>query len=322
MTARVVGGAGGWRQAPTGLSFQNDANLSKLDIAKALAASVGETVESNTDTIGVNWSFDPLASAGSNLDTLGDWYMREDGVTVLGTRPELGEFVTTVSEFEGLEGRASCEIEEYQADKFLPGALISAGSLENAIRVRHTRFLYSPTKFIAEVSSVEQKPNRLAEHAARKSRYLGTYLYRIIEQVADRLQLQAIDPVRGIPDQVLVTKAHGIPGVESTCSPAGEALVVFANGNPDKPRVLAYLGASQGETFTAPSVTFTSSTPLPTPEPVALAPAVDDIKAALLAACSAVAAAPNTAGIVGAFATLATALGAITRTGSIVVDAQ
>jgi hypothetical protein len=322
VTARVIGGAGGWRQAPTGLSFQNDANLSKLDIAKALAASVGETVEAESDTIGVNWSFDPLASAGSNLDTIGDWYMREDGVTVLGTRPDLGAFTTTVDDFEGLEGRASCLIEEYQADKFLPGALISAGSLENAIRVRHTRFLYSPTKFIAEISSLEQLPNRLAEHAARKSRFLGTYLYRIIEQVGDRLQLQAVDPVRGIPDQVLVTKAHGIPGVKSTCAPSGEVLVVFANGNPDKPRVLAYLGASAGETFTAPSVTFTSSSPLPTPEPVALAPAVDDIKAALLAACSAVAAAPNTAGIVGAFATLAGALGAITRTGSIVVDVQ
>lgn len=321
-TARVVGGYGGWRQAPTGLSFQNDGNLTKRDVAQALAASVGEQVESDGGTIGINWSFDPLASAGANLDAIGPWYVREDGVTVLGERPELGSFTTIVNEFEGLEGRASCLIEEHQADKFLPGALISAASLENSIRVRHTRFLYSPTKFVVEISSLEQQPNRLAEHAARKNRHLGTYLYRIIEQIGDRLQLQAIDPVRGIPDQALVTKSHGIPGVESTCSPSGEVLVVFANGNPDKPRVLAYLGASQGETFTAPSVTFTSLSPLPTPEPVALAPAVDDIKAALLAACTSVAGAPNIGGVVGAFATLATALGAIERTGSIVVEAQ
>jgi hypothetical protein len=321
-TARVVGGYGGWRHAPTGLSFQNDGNLSKRDVAQALAASVGEQVESDGGTIGINWSFDPLASAGANLDTIGSWYVREDGVTVLGERPELGEFSTVVNEFEGLAGRVSCQIEEYQADKFLPGALISAASLENSIRVRHTRFLYSPTKFVAEISSVEQQPSRLAEHAARKSRFFGTYLYRIIEQIADRLNLQAVDPVRGIPDQVLVTKAHGIPGVESTCSPSGEVLVVFANGDTSKPRALAYLGASSGETFTTPSVTFTSSSLLPTPEPVALAPAVDDMKTALIAACSAVAAAPNIGGVVGAFATLATALGAVTRTGSIVVDAQ
>jgi hypothetical protein len=216
--------------------------LTKQNVAQALAASVGEQVEADASTIGINWSFDPLASAGANLDAIGSWYVREDGVTVLGERSGLGEFTTTVNELEGLEGRASCLIEEYQADKFLPGALISAASLENSIRVRHTRFLYSPTKFIVEISSMEPQPNRLAEHAARKSRYFGTYLYRIIEQVGDRLQLQAVDPVRGIPDQALVTKAHGIPGVESTCTPSGEVLVVFANGNPDKPRVLAYLG--------------------------------------------------------------------------------
>jgi hypothetical protein len=322
MTARVVGGAGGWRQAPTGLSFQNDANLTKLDIAKALASSVGESIESDLTTLGTNWCFDPLASAGANLDMLGEWYMRDDGVTVLGTRPDLEEFVTTAKDFEGMEGRATCLIEEHDAGRFEPGALISAASLENSIRVKHTRYLYSPKEFVVEVSSVSQKPNRLGEHAANKARFFGTYLYRIIEQIDDRLQLQAVDGVRGIPDQVLVTKAHGIPGVESTCSPSGEVLVVFANGNPDKPRVLAYLGASSGDTFTAPSFTFTTSAPVPTPEPIALAPAVDDIKAALLGACTAVAATPSTPGIVAAFAALATALGAVTRTGSIVLEAQ
>lgn len=244
MSCRVVGGAGGWRRAPTGLSFQNDANLTRSDIAKALASSVGETIEADVDTIGVNWSFDPLASAGSNLDALGSWYMRDDGVTVLGTRPDLAEFVTNASDFEGMEGRATCEIEEYQADKLQPGALISAASLENSIRVRHTRYLYSPKSFTVEVSAHEQKPLRLAEHAASKARFFGTYLYRIIEQISDRLQLQAVDSVRGIPDQVLVTKAHGIPGALSDCSPSGECLVVFANGDTSRPFVTAYLGGS------------------------------------------------------------------------------
>ena len=325
-TARVVGGYGGWRQPSQGLSFQNDANLSKLDIAKALAASVGEQVASELDSLGANWCFDPLASAGSNLDALGDWYVRDNGVTVLGTRPDGAEFVTSVSDFEGMEGRATCEIEEYQADKFIPGALISAASLDNAIRVRRTRYLYSPNKFVVEVSSAEQRPNRLAEHAASKARFFGTYLYRIIEQVADRLQLQAVDGVRGVPDQVLVTKAHGIPGVETTCVPSGECLVVFANGDPGKPRVIAYLGASAGETFTAPSFTFTSSTALPVTQPVALAPAVDTIQNALLAFCSTIAAAPNPAAaallLQGACATLAGSLSSNIRTGSIVVEAQ
>jgi hypothetical protein len=325
-TARVVGGHGGWRQAPTGLSFQNDANLSKKELASALASAVGETISSSNDTIGVNWSFDPLASAGSNLDLLGDWYMREDGVTVLGTRPDLAEFVATVSEYEGLEGRASCQIEEYQADRFLPGALISAASLDNSIRVKHARFLYSPNKFTVEVSSVDQSPNRLAEHAARKARFFGTYLYRIVEQIADRLELQAVDPIRGLPSQPLVAKSHGIPGVESTCIGSGEVLVVFANGDPAKPRVLAYLGGSVDVTITSPSVTITSSLALPVVQAVALAPAVDTIQTAILAFCGTITGAPNPAAaallLQPAAATLAAAIGANIRTGSIVLEAQ
>jgi hypothetical protein len=253
-TARVVGGYGGWRQAPTGLSFQNDANLSKKDLASSLASAVGESITSDVTTIGANWCFDPLASAGSNLDLLGEWYMGNDGVTVLGTRPDLAEFKTTVSEFEGLEGRAVCEVEEYQADKFLPGALISAASLENSIRVKHARFLYTPKKFTIEVSSVEQLPNRLAEHAARKSRFFGTYLYRIIEQISDRLNLQAVDPVRGIPDQVLVDKTHGFPGALSDCNGSGECLVVFANGDVSRPYVTAYLGTATAVYMTSRTV--------------------------------------------------------------------
>jgi hypothetical protein len=116
--------------------------------------------------------------------------------------------------------------------------------MENSIRVRHARYLYSPKSFTVEVSSVEQNPLRLAEHAAGKVRFFGTYLYRIIEQISDRLQLQTVDPVRGIPDQVLVTKAHGIPGALSDCLPSGECLVVFANGDTSKPFVTAYLGGS------------------------------------------------------------------------------
>jgi hypothetical protein len=321
-TVRIVGGAGGWRKPPGGLSFQNDGNLSRREIAQALASSVGETIIADMDTLGLNWTLDPLASAGSNLDAIGHWYVREDGATVLGERPALPEFRAVVGEYEGLRGRASCQIEEGDAAKLLPGALVSSDSMDVKIRVRHARYLLSPNRFTVEVSATEQKPLRLGEHVARKARFYATYLYRVIEQVADRLQLQAVDSSLGVPDQLLVTKAHGVPGVTSACSAASEVLVVFANGDRSMPRVIAYLGASIGETFTAPNVKFTSTFPFPPPQPVALAPAVDAIRLALLAACSAVAATPTAPGIVAAFAGLAAALGGVTRTGSTVVEAQ
>jgi hypothetical protein len=308
------------------LSFQNDGNLSATEVAQALASSVGETIVSDSSTLGINWSFDPLASAGSNLDAIGSWYVRDDGVTVLGERADLPEFRAIVDEYEGLEGRASCQIEEFETPNLMPGALVSAASMNVKIRVRHTRILLSPNKLIVEVSSAEQKPLRLSEHSARKARFYATYLYRVIEQIADRLQLQAVDTTLGIPDQLLVTKAHGVPGVTSDCSSASEVLVVFANGDRSMPRVVAYLGGSDGETFTAPSVTFTSAALLPTPQPVALAPAVDTIQSALIAFCATISGAANPAAALallqGACTTLSGVLGPNVRTGSIVVEAQ
>jgi hypothetical protein len=325
-TARVVAGAGGWRRAPTGLAFQNDANLSRADIAQALASSVGEEVEADSDTIGAHWSFDPTISAGSNLDELGNWYVRDDGVTVIGTRADGAEFKAIVEHFDGKHGQADLLIEESDAASVLPGALISSDSLTDSIRVRHTRFLLSPNQLVAEVYTREQDPFRGARAEVQKRRFLGTYHYRIIEQIEDRLQLQAVDSIRGLPDQLLVDKAHGLPGVTTECAPSGEVLIVFADGNRALPFVLAYLGASVEEVHTTGTATFTTASPAPEPQAVARAPAVDTIQNALLAFCATIALAPSASAaaleLQTVCATLAEALTPNIRTSSIVLEAQ
>jgi len=322
---RVVAGAGGWRRAPSGLAFQNDANLSRADIAQALASSVGETVEAESDTLGVHWSFDPTVSAGSNMDALGDWYVRDDGVTEVGSRPDLAEFRAIVEPFDGKNGIADCLIEESDVAAVMPGALVTSDSLSIQIRVRHTRILLSTDKLVAEVYTREQDPFRAARHEARKLRFLGTYRYRIIEQIADRLQLQAVDAIAGLPDQLLVDKAHGLPGVTTECAPSGEVLIVFADGNRSLPFVSAYLGASVEEVHTTTTATFTTASLAPTSQAVALAPALDDLIAALLVfsnACKASADLAVSAAATSLSLALVNPLTDILRTSSIVLKAQ
>jgi len=322
---RVVAGAGGWRRAPSGLAFQNDANLSRADIAQALASSVSETVEAESDTLGVHWSFDPTVSAGSNMDALGDWYVRDDGVTEVGSRPDLAEFRAIVEPFDGKNGIADCLIEESDVAAVMPGALVTSDSLSIQIRVRHTRILLSTDKLVAEVYTREQDPFRAARHEARKLRFLGTYRYRIIEQIADRLQLQAVDAIAGLPDQLLVDKAHGLPGVTTECAPSGEVLIVFADGNRSLPFVSAYLGASVEEVHTTTTATFTTASLAPTSQAVALAPALDDLIAALLVfsnACKASADLAVSAAATSLSLALVNPLTDILRTSSIVLKAQ
>jgi len=322
---RVVAGAGGWRRAPSGLAFQNDANLSRADIAQALASSVRETVEAGSDTLGVHWSFDPTVSAGSNMDALGDWYVRDDGVTEIGSRPDAAEFHTIVEHFDGKNGIADCLIEESDVAAVMPGALVTSDSLSIQIRVRHTRILLNPNRLVTEVYTREQDPFRAARHEARKLRFLGTYRYRIIEQIADRLQLQAVDAIAGLPDQLLVDKAHGLPGVTTECAPSGEVLIVFADGNRSLPFVSAYLGASVEEVHTTTTATFTTASLAPTSQAVALAPALDDLIAALLVfsnACKASADLAVSAAATSLSLALVNPLTDILRTSSIVLKAQ
>lgn len=322
----VVGGAGGWRMVPDGLAFQNDAVVSSFDIASALASSVGETVEVTAQSLGVHWTFDPQVSAANNLDAIGTWYMREDGVTVLGERVDGAEIRATIESLNGARGRATCVIDEEDAASFLPGSLVTSDALATPIRVRHTRYLVTPGRLSVEVSRREQTPSRLADNAAGGKRFLGTYVYRIIEQVADRLNLQVVESTKGLPSQVLVDKAHGIPGVLSQARGSGNVLVVFGDGDRSRPFVTAYLGEAETVTMTASTITLTTSAALPTPEPVALAPAVDAINSALTSFCATITAAPNPAAaallLQGAAATLAGSIAAITRTGSLVAEAQ
>ena len=243
-TARIVGGAGGWRRVPTGLAFQNDANLNTLDIAQALGASVGETVEGTGDTLGVNWSFDPNSSAASSLDRLGSWYVREDGVTVLGIRQDGAEVNSVVEDFDPARSRATIPVEETALISYLPGNIVRSEALAETLPIRHTRILLTADRIYVYVSGREQAFDRLAEHVSRRLRFLGTYTYRIIEQVGERLQLQSVDAIDGLPDQLLVDKAHGIPGVLSDCTPGGECLIQFADGKPSLPRVVGFLGGA------------------------------------------------------------------------------
>jgi len=326
----VVGGAGGWRMVPQiqqdGLSDQNDAIISASHVAPRLAASVGETVEVAAQSLGVHWTFDPTVSAANNLDAIGPWYMREDGVTVLGERADGAEIRATIESMNGARGRATCVIDEEDAASFLPGSLVASGALATPIRVKHTRYLVTPGRLSVEVSRREQTPSRLVDNVAGGKRFLGTYVYRIIEQVADRLNLQVVESTKGLPSQVLVDKAHGIPGVLSQARGSGNVLVVFGDGDRSRPFVTAYLGDAETVTMTATTITMTTSVALPTPEPVALAPAVDAINAALTSFCATITAAPNPAAaallLQGAAVTLAGSIAAITRTGSIVAEAQ
>jgi hypothetical protein len=94
----VVGGAGAWRLPVNSGGLRSDGGIKLSTVADALVAAVNitatsrglggrESVEVTNDrTLGS--AHVRLGMTGSaTLDTLGAWYMRPDGVTVIGSRP-------------------------------------------------------------------------------------------------------------------------------------------------------------------------------------------------------------------------------------------
>lgn len=94
----VVGGAGAWRLPVKSGGLRSDAGIKLSTAANALAASVNvaatraglvgrESVTVSNDRV-LGPAHVRLGMTGAAcLDTLGAWYMRPDGVTVIGARP-------------------------------------------------------------------------------------------------------------------------------------------------------------------------------------------------------------------------------------------
>lgn len=94
----VVGGAGAWRLPVKSGGLRSDAGIKLATAANALAAAVnvaatraglaGRESVTVTNDRALGPAHVRLGMTGAAcLDTLGAWYMRPDGVTVIGTRP-------------------------------------------------------------------------------------------------------------------------------------------------------------------------------------------------------------------------------------------
>lgn len=94
---------------------------------------------------------------------------------------------------------------------------------------------------------------KFIENCLRKTRFHGFYLYRIISEVArgpaqalgdSRLNLQVVTKADGIPDQLLIPKAHGAQGIAEDVQLSGLVLVGFQAGDPAQPYVAHYFAAA------------------------------------------------------------------------------
>jgi hypothetical protein len=81
----------------------------------------------------------------------------------------------------------------------------------------------------------------MVKHLTRKAMYFGCYRYRVLEQVGSLVSLQAVGSVEGLPDMLMLPKAHGFASVTEDLMPSAMVLVQFEGGDPGAPFIAHYL---------------------------------------------------------------------------------
>lgn len=247
---RIVAGAGGWGRTLPSRAYANDAGITIARILADAAQEAGEPEPSGqaniatgpipTQTLGPHF-VRPAQPAAFVLNQLAPraWYARSDGVVELARRPAGAFPQAPVVERNPASRVIELALTDTAAD-VLPGIQTEYGPVSDAeiefgadgVRAR----LYAaPT------------PGRRAQAYARilaasdpAARFRGVFEYRVVSQVAERLNLQPVRTRASMPDLARVPVRAGVPGVKATHSPGSQVIVAFLDADASRPVVVGF----------------------------------------------------------------------------------
>lgn len=250
--ARVIAGGGGWHRPVASRQFHNDAGVLSPAVIMATAAEVGEAaVVAIPKFLGVD--YERVAGPASRVLAGLDWYVTPAGVTTVAPRvPAPGNPL----EIDVLSWDAHAHIAEIATDEVLSPGTILVDPRFGTLIVRDVEQTFDAGGARATARIAEKTPagGKLAGMLASAVRELGglanlkTYRYRVVAQnPADgRLTLQAISRQAGAPDSLALPAWYGVPGLKAELiTPGSEAAVVFLDGDPAQPAVVAFKGGDE-----------------------------------------------------------------------------
>lgn len=257
---RVWGGAGGWGKLIASLHYHNDATMKRSTVASAAASLVGESIAfmSGADgELGIDFVRQSMPAARV-LDQLGlQWWVARDGVTWAGARPT-SEATSDVEVLEYDPAARAAVLAFDSPASVQVGTVLRSKKLATAQTVRELEISAKGGKFrgVASCRPVPGK-NRTASAIAAISRgafpnysFGLSYRYRVIKHnmippgdslgVPDRVDLQPVRKLAGLPDILPVSIWPGMAGLWARLTESGEVLVQFIEGDPTQPIITHY----------------------------------------------------------------------------------
>lgn len=249
---RIVAGAGGWGKELNPRAYANDAGVQAARLIADAASEAGEpppagAPATTVSPLGVHF-IRPKAPGSFLLNTLAPraWYAELSGAVAFGVRAAPAQAHTLPTVRRDPLGRS---VELAAVDTLagvLPGAATEYGT---AVDVE---IELGPTGVRARLYAAPAGTSRRAAALLRlldatdpTRRFRAVWEYRIVTQVAERLNLQPVRTRADMPDLARVPVRAGAPGVRAQHALGSRVLVAFVDGDPSRPAVVGFEDPSQ-----------------------------------------------------------------------------
>jgi hypothetical protein len=250
--ARIVAGAGGWSAEVPPKQYHNDAGVKAVLVAEDAARAVGEQLGGfvpAAERVGRDYVRERGPASRALEDVLGGvvWWVDYAGLTHAGTRPPvpLEPKAYTVLAYDPRDRIATLAMDDPGLMKI--GSILAADgpqivrSFEVRVTADEARVMAwcagssTGTGYLAGLlRSIVERTTDGALH--------GHYRYRLVRMAGDRLELQAVRKVAGLPDLLPISVMPGIAGAHAVLTPGTEVLVAFVEGDRAQPVALAFAG--------------------------------------------------------------------------------
>lgn len=251
---RVVGGAGGWGESVAPKAYANDAGVKARTVAEDAARAVGETIGDfvpRDERVGKAYTRQAGPASRTLEDVLGGvaWWVDYAGVTRAGPRPRQ---VLPPSSYEVLAYDPRDRIVTLGVDN--PAAVVIGSVLSErleaplTVRAIELRVTAGELRVMAWCGGSEAgfgPVTGLMRAIAQRStdgKLHGLYRYRVTRMVAERVELQAVKRLVGLPDLLPLSMWPGIAGAHAELAPSAEVLVQFIEGDRAQPVVTHFAG--------------------------------------------------------------------------------
>jgi len=237
---RVAAGEGRWGTAVAAKGYASSLGVSASLVVSDVAAETGESCPVRpTNRLGEHYArtAGPASRVLHDVAPLG-WYVDFGGVTRFGLRAAT-TYVGTAPRTRVAPGSDVIEVTpEEEISTLVPGVSIdgsaAATDVEYALDDRRLTVRVYAGESCSRRASAYQK---IVEALDPRRLYRGTFEFRVVTQVGERLNLQPVRSANGLPDLALVPTRYAA-GVRATHALGSLVLVTFVDADPSRPVVI------------------------------------------------------------------------------------